>query len=101
MNEYLLGTAALLLGGQVVSGAVAARTGWLLPWLRNRTVRPELWGYGTMLFGLGMLLMMSYGALHVFVGHRVLGDIAPVAAILMIIAGAYLQVLGARERVDG
>lgn len=51
MDEYLSVTAAVLLGGMVVCGAVAVATGWLLPWLRRRTLRPALRGYGTVLFG--------------------------------------------------
>ncbi|MEU6229448.1 hypothetical protein [Streptomyces sp. NPDC047042] len=100
MHWLLLGTAALLLGGQVVFGAVAARTGWLLPSLRSRNVRPRPWGYGTMLFGTGLLLMMSFGALHVLVGHPVLVDIGSGAALLMIVAGACLQALSSRRRLE-
>ncbi|MDX3458174.1 hypothetical protein PV396_40630 [Streptomyces sp. ME02-8801-2C] len=101
MHWLLLGTAALLLSGQVVAGAVAARTGWLpLPSLRSRNVRPRLWGYGTMLFGTGLLLMMSFGALHVLVGHPVLVDVGSGAAVLMIVAGACLQVLSSRRRLE-
>ncbi|MDX3750225.1 hypothetical protein [Streptomyces sp. AK08-02] len=44
LHWFLWGTAALLQGGLVVCGAVAVRSGWLLPWLRRRTLRPELWG---------------------------------------------------------
>ncbi|NEA67858.1 hypothetical protein [Streptomyces sp. SID12488] len=101
MHRFLLGTAALLLGSQAVSGAVAAGTGWLLPWLRKRTLRPALWGYGTMLFSLGLLLMMSCGATDVFDGYSALVDVAAIISALMIAAGGYLQVLSTRERVDG
>lgn len=101
MNGYLLATAVLVLGGSVVVGAMAVATGWLLPWLRSRTLRPALWGYGTMLFGTGLLLSMSYGAFDVFDGSpSSVIDVAFVASLLMIAAGGYLQVLSSRPRVD-
>jgi hypothetical protein len=100
MHWFFLGTAALLLGGQVVCGAVAARTGWLLPWLRRRVLRPALWGYGTMSFGTGLLLMMSYGSLDVFDSSSGAVDAAFVASVLLIAAGGYLQSLSTRRRLD-
>ncbi|WP_327697473.1 hypothetical protein [Streptomyces sp. NBC_00459] len=100
MDEYLSVTAAVLLGGMVVCGAVAVATGWLLPWLRRRTLRPALRGYGTVLFGGGLLLSMSYGAFGVFDDSPALVDAAFLANMVMIVAGGYLQMLSTRERVD-
>ncbi|MGW3646633.1 hypothetical protein [Streptomyces sp. NPDC000878] len=100
MNGYLLATAALVLGGMVVCGAVAVATGWLLPWLRRRTLRPALWGYGTVLFAAGLFLSMSYGALDVFDGSSALIDAAFASSVLLIGAGGYLQLLSTRPRVD-
>ncbi|WP_055523827.1 hypothetical protein [Streptomyces graminilatus] len=102
MHWLIYGAAALLLAVQVVIGAVAALTGWLPPWLRKRTPRAKLWGYGTMLFGLSLLLMMtvSGAARGMFDGPPVLGDVAFGVFFLMMLAGGYIQSLGARERVD-
>ncbi|MEH0418783.1 hypothetical protein [Streptomyces sp. B21-083] len=99
-DSYLLGTAGLLMAGLVVIGAVAVRTAWLLPWLRYRTVRPELWGYGSMSFGTGMFLLMSWGALDAFGGTRVLHGAMGIIGVLMMTAGAYLQSRSARPRLD-
>ncbi|UIX31032.1 hypothetical protein [Streptomyces sp. GQFP] len=96
MNGYLVATAASVLGGMVVCGVVAVATGWLLPWLRRRTLRPALWGYGTVLFAAGLLLSMSYGAFDVFDGSPALIDAAFVSSVLMIGTGGYLQVLSTR-----
>ncbi len=100
MNGYLSATVVLVLGGSVVLGATAAATGWLLPWLRSRTPRPALWGYGTMLFGTGLLLSMSYGSFGMLDGSPSgVIDVAFVASLLMIAVGGYLQVLSSRPRV--
>ena len=101
MYEYVSVAAALALGGMVVCGVMAAATGWMLPWLRHRTLRPAMWGYGTVLFGGGLLLSMSYATLGVFDGYPALVDAAFIANMVMIVAGGYLQVLSTRERVDG
>ena len=100
MYDYLLATDALGLGGLVVCGVVAVATGWLLPWLRRRTLRPAMWGYGTVLFGGGMLLNMLYGAFGVFDGSSALVDVPFILGMLMIVAGGYLQVLSKRPRLD-
>ncbi|WP_329271384.1 hypothetical protein [Streptomyces sp. NBC_01451] len=101
MYEYLSVTAALLLGAMALCGVMAVATGWLLPWLRRRTLRPALWGYGTVLFSGGVLLSMSYGTFGVFDDSPALVDAAFVATMVMIVAGGYLQMLSTRERVDG
>ncbi|MFI1353896.1 hypothetical protein ACH4TV_09980 [Streptomyces sp. NPDC020898] len=101
MHWFIVGTAALLLGGLVVCGAVATRTGWLLPWLRRRVLRPELWGYGTISFGTGLLLMMSYGSLGVFDSSSGPVDGAFLASMVLMAAGGYLQALSTRQRLDG
>ncbi|WP_405821772.1 hypothetical protein OG241_37130 [Streptomyces sp. NBC_01390] len=100
LRWFLWGTAALLQGGLVACGAMAVRSGWLLPWLRRRTLRPELWGYGAMSFGTGMFLLMSWGELNVLDGLPHLGGAVAVTGLLLMAAGAYFQLLSARERLD-
>ncbi|KOV61004.1 hypothetical protein ADL01_32420 [Streptomyces sp. NRRL WC-3618] len=100
MHWYLLGTAALVMSGMVVIGAVAVTTGWLLPWLRLRTTRPELWGYGAMCGGMGLLLFMSWGALDAFGDTPVLHRATGITGMLMLAAGSVLQMRSSRPRVD-
>ena len=99
---YLLGmgTVALMAGAGVVCGGVAVRTDWLLPWLRRRTVRPKMWGYGAMLAGTGLLLAMASESLDGFGGTSILDGAVWFTGLLLMIAGGWFQALGARERVD-
>ncbi|NEC87550.1 hypothetical protein [Streptomyces sp. SID12501] len=98
---YLLGTAALMTSGVGACGGVAVRTGWLLPWLRRRTLRPELWGYGAMLGSAGLLLQMAYGAVDELDNSQTIGTAVFVTSVLLLVAGAWFQLLATRERVDG
>ncbi|WP_369034940.1 MULTISPECIES: hypothetical protein [Streptomyces] len=100
MHWYLLGTAALMASGLVVCGAVAVRTGWVLPWQRRRVVRPEMWGYGLMLFGAGLLVQMAYSAFDGPGSSETLHTAAFITGLLLMIAGAWLQLLSTRRRLD-
>ncbi|MFF3372696.1 hypothetical protein ACFYXF_07025 [Streptomyces sp. NPDC002680] len=97
MDAYVLGTAALLASGLFVCGAVAVRTYWLLPWLRSRTVRPEMWGYGAMLSSAGLLLQMTYGPVTVFHNSETVDSAAFITGMLLMIAGAWFQLLASRH----
>jgi hypothetical protein len=94
---YLVGAADTLGGTLAVFGAVAIGTGWLLPWLRSRTVRPELWGYGAVSFSAGLALAMSFRA---FDASAALLDAAFFTSVALIIMGATLQRRSLRPRPD-
>ncbi|MFE7840999.1 hypothetical protein ACFU53_34565 [Streptomyces sp. NPDC057474] len=51
-----IGCLAAVMVATVVFGVVAIRTGWMLPWLRRRTLRPVLWGYATLAGSAGLCL---------------------------------------------
>jgi hypothetical protein len=100
MHWYLLGAAALMASGLVVCGAVAVRTGWVLPWQRRRVVRPQTWGYGLMLFGAGLLVQMAYSAVDTPGNSETLDAAAFITGMLLMVAGAWLQLLSTRRRLD-
>lgn len=39
------------------TGIAAVSTGWMLPWLRKRTVSPRLWGWGDIILGVGLTIL--------------------------------------------
>jgi len=96
MYGYLVGAADILLGTLAVFGAVAIGTGWLPPWLRNRTVRPEPWGYGAVSFSAGVALSMSFRA---FDASEALLDAAFFTSVALIIMGATFQRRSTRPRI--
>jgi hypothetical protein len=71
-----------------VSGVVAVTTGRLLPTLRGRVVRPELWGYGAADFGVGMATGMS---LRWWADSLAMDDAGAATALALIALGGALQ----------
>jgi hypothetical protein len=97
---YVLGLSVLMAGGLVVCGAVAVRTGWVLPWQRRHIVRPRMWGYGGMLFGVGLLVQMVDGAMDGLDTSLIPDAAVTMSGLLLMVAGAWFQLLGTRERLD-
>jgi hypothetical protein len=62
MFWYVLAPSALMSVLGVVGGLAAIRTGWVLPWLRRRTLRPRLWGYGVLLMSVFLAAQVVAGA---------------------------------------
>jgi hypothetical protein len=62
MLWYVLAPSALVSVLGAVSGVAAIRTGWVLPWLRRRTLRPRLWGYGVLLMSVFLAAQVVDGA---------------------------------------
>ncbi|MGW3956956.1 hypothetical protein ACWEKM_40070 [Streptomyces sp. NPDC004752] len=60
MDWFLVGVAAAAFGLLALAGCVALATGWLLPWLRSRVVRPDQWGYGAVSLAAGLATGMSF-----------------------------------------
>ncbi|WP_326720861.1 MULTISPECIES: hypothetical protein [unclassified Streptomyces] len=57
MDQYWYWAATAVLLASLSSGALGAlATGRMPPWLRHRTLRPRLWGYGTVCAGAGPAL---------------------------------------------
>lgn len=71
-----------------VSGVVAVTTGRMLPALQCRVVRPELWGYGQLVFASGMATGIS---LHWWAGSLAMGDAGGVTALALIALGCAIQ----------
>lgn len=71
-----------------VSGVVAVTTGRMLPTLQGRVVRPELWGYGQLVFALGMATGIS---LRWWAGSLAVGDAGGATAFALILLGGVLQ----------
>ncbi|MEV8537839.1 hypothetical protein [Streptomyces sp. NPDC051572] len=81
-----LAALALLLLAAI--GVVAVTTGWLLPMVRGRVVRPELWGYGALTSALGMGTGMS---LHWWSDSLAMDDAGAATALTLILLGGALQ----------
>jgi hypothetical protein len=58
MVWYVLAPGAAVSVLAAVGGVAAIRTGWVLPWLRRRTFRPWLWGYGALLMSTNLALQL-------------------------------------------
>jgi hypothetical protein len=69
-------------------GVVAVTTGRVLPTLRKRVVRPELWGYGALISALGMGTGMT---LHWWAVSLVLDGAGAATALALIVLGGVLQ----------
>ncbi|MET7311502.1 hypothetical protein ACWD7C_30765 [Streptomyces sp. NPDC005134] len=59
MRWYVVVPLAVMSTLATIEGIAAIRTGWVLPWLRNKVSRPRLWGYAS-------LLMAACLALQIF-----------------------------------
>ncbi|GGU11491.1 hypothetical protein [Streptomyces lateritius] len=46
-----------------VSGAVALRSGWLIPWQRRHILRPRLYGWANLTFAAGLVVYWLGGVL--------------------------------------
>lgn len=62
MVWYLLAPGALVSVLVAVGGVAAIRTGWVPPWLRRKTCRPRLWGYGALLMSVFLAAQVVSGA---------------------------------------
>ncbi|MFJ9628485.1 hypothetical protein ACIQPR_01815 [Streptomyces sp. NPDC091280] len=71
-----------------VIGVVAVTTGWTPPTTRGRVVRPELWGYGTLIAALGIGTGMS---MRWWAGSRGLDGVGGATALALILLGFLLQ----------
>ncbi|MER6530078.1 hypothetical protein [Streptomyces sp. NPDC001508] len=85
MDVFLVGAAAVGFGLLGACGCVALATGWLLPWLRSRVVRPELWGYGAVSLAASLATGMSFKV----AGHSmiVLNTLFVVTVALAVLGG--------------
>ncbi|MGW0835342.1 hypothetical protein [Streptomyces prunicolor] len=82
------GLAAAACALMAVSGVVAVTTGRMLPTLQGRVVRPELWGYGQLVFASGMATGIS---LRWWASSLALGDAGAATALALIALGGALQ----------
>ncbi|WP_330287999.1 hypothetical protein [Streptomyces sp. NBC_00576] len=96
---YMSGASALIAGVLVVSGVVAVSTGRVLPWQRRQILRPELWGYSSMLVGTGLLLM-TWESSDTFDGTPPLDGAVWFTGLLLMIAGGWFQELSTRQPLD-
>ncbi|WP_328750277.1 hypothetical protein OHT57_32535 [Streptomyces sp. NBC_00285] len=62
----MISTGILLLAttGIAVCGVAGIATGWVLPWLRFRILRPRLWGYGTLVSAAGGMVWTLLGPIN-------------------------------------
>ncbi|MFI9604431.1 hypothetical protein ACWEQ7_14535 [Streptomyces sp. NPDC004069] len=89
MDWFLVGAAAVGFGLLAFSGFLALATGWLLPWLRGRVARPDLWGYGAVSLALSLAMAMSF---KMVTGHStIVLDALFVVTIALAILGGLLQ----------
>ncbi|MFI6459318.1 hypothetical protein [Streptomyces sp. NPDC050528] len=82
------GLAAVACALVAVSGVVAVTTGRMLPTMQGRVVRPELWGYGQLVFASGMATGIS---LRWWASSLALGDAGGVTALALIALGCAIQ----------
>ncbi|MGW5276639.1 hypothetical protein ACWEQP_29645 [Streptomyces sp. NPDC004044] len=76
MHWYVVVPFAVMSTLAVVEGIAAIRTGWVVPWLRNKVFRPRLWGYASLLLAACLALQIfdspkthfPFGGLGVIVG---------------------------------
>lgn len=61
MDMYLMVAGALATTVMAAAGVAALATGWVVPWGRTRTLRPRLWGYGSLVCAVGAALFMFLG----------------------------------------
>ncbi|MGW0709067.1 hypothetical protein ACWD4G_24470 [Streptomyces sp. NPDC002643] len=67
---------------------LAIRTGWLLPWLRAKTLRPHLWGCSSLLGAVGMCVM--------YASYRVDEPTLLTVAVFAFLGSWYLSLLADR-----
>ncbi|MFJ6568300.1 hypothetical protein ACIQNU_12805 [Streptomyces sp. NPDC091292] len=75
-------------------GVAAVRTGWVLPWIRRRVLRPRLWGYGMLITSIGVPLALTT---PVFLGRSdALRDPVVFIGYVLIVGGCVVQAFGYR-----
>ncbi|WP_158692690.1 hypothetical protein [Streptomyces roseochromogenus] len=90
MHMFLAVAAAVVYGLLAVSGIASITTGWVVPWLRTRVLRPRLWGYGSLLAAVGGAVFLYLGPLAERYGSL------PWLGWLGFMAGLGLQMLAQR-----
>ncbi|MFI5634668.1 hypothetical protein ACIA8E_36035 [Streptomyces sp. NPDC051664] len=70
MRWYVVVPFAVMSTLATVEGIAAIRTGWVLPWLRNKVFRPRLWGYASLLMAACLALQIfDSPKTHFPIGH--------------------------------
>jgi len=92
MHMFIMVLLGTLWALTVVAGISAIATGWVVPWMRGRIVRPRLWGCGALLTTAGMALF-QYGS---EVRGMTTVDVVFGCAMVVFVTGCVLQYLGQR-----
>ncbi|MGW3412838.1 hypothetical protein [Streptomyces sp. NPDC000888] len=92
---YWAATAVLLASlSSGVMGAFAIVTGRMPPWLRRRTLRPRLWGYGTACSGAGPALWaVSFMVINSDIAFSALA----LVGLVLMVGGGLLQLFAERS----
>lgn len=75
-----------------VTGVLTIATGRVVPWQRERLLRPRLWGSGALVFGAGMALARFGGSVR----DLTLANVVFACSLLMLVCGGVMQYAGQR-----
>lgn len=78
----------LAVGTCAAAGVAALATGWVAPWLRRGTVRPTLYGAGTLVFASGMATGVS---MQFFTAPAAVEDALMVVMLTLVVVGGVMQ----------
>jgi hypothetical protein len=96
MYWYWVGAGVLVCGSSAAFGVVAiVGGGWMLPWLRRRTRRPRLWGFGAVCSSAG--LPVCYLSFNVWSGSEIALFASAVAGMALMFTGSVLVTLAGRS----
>ncbi|WP_221348719.1 hypothetical protein [Streptomyces beigongshangae] len=93
LRQVATGAVGVLAVCSAVGAAAAIRSGWTVPWLRRRTYRPRLWGYGALTGDTGLgLFVCSWWVDAAAWTHTLLS----LAGVTLMIVGGYVSFLASR-----
>ncbi|SHH99909.1 hypothetical protein SAMN05444521_3143 [Streptomyces sp. 3214.6] len=93
MNWIAVSIALAVITAVAAAGALAVTTGWLLPFRRDRILRPKLWGASLLLIAFGMAFFLFLGPLS---GTPSKHPYLPFLGLGVNFAGLALQLLAQR-----
>ena len=96
MDRYWYWAAAAVLLAALSSGlfgVLAIATGRMPPWLRRRTLRPRLWGYGTVCSSAGPAL---WAVSFMVITSDIAFSVLALVGLVLMLGGVVLQMFAER-----